>query len=198
VPFIHEVDGRMQMVLSGDKSVASYNPDTGKLLWIIDGPTEQFVASVVFNPGADLFFATGGFPEFHMVALQGDGNANVTATKIKWRANKGASYVPSPVSVGDCFFIVSDAGIASCFDAASGKNQWQERLGGDHHASAVTANDLVYFLSDRGVMTVTKAAREFGVVAKNQLEGQFFASPAFSDGQIFLRGDSYLYCLQNQ
>jgi outer membrane protein assembly factor BamB len=37
------------MILSGSKSVTSYDPDTGKQHWIIDGPTEQFVASLVYN-----------------------------------------------------------------------------------------------------------------------------------------------------
>ncbi|MDZ4286640.1 MAG: PQQ-binding-like beta-propeller repeat protein, partial [Prosthecobacter sp.] len=47
VPLIREMAGKMQMVLSGSMCVASYDPDTGKLIWIIDGPTEQFVASLV-------------------------------------------------------------------------------------------------------------------------------------------------------
>jgi len=40
VPFVRELAGRTQMVLSGDKSVASYDPNDGRLDWIIDGPYE--------------------------------------------------------------------------------------------------------------------------------------------------------------
>ena len=57
-PIIREIGGKTQMVLSGDKSVASYDPNTGARHWIMDGPTEQFVASPVYNPGADLLFVT--------------------------------------------------------------------------------------------------------------------------------------------
>src|SRR5438477_1312421 len=59
-PLICEMSGRPQMVLSGDKCVASYNPATGARNWIIDGPTEQFVASPVYSPKHDLVFITGG------------------------------------------------------------------------------------------------------------------------------------------
>jgi outer membrane protein assembly factor BamB len=48
-PIIREIDGRTQMLMSGSKSVTSYDPRTGELHWRMDGPTEQFVASLVFN-----------------------------------------------------------------------------------------------------------------------------------------------------
>jgi outer membrane protein assembly factor BamB len=44
-PLIRTIDGKDQMVLSGSKCVTAYDPASGKLLWIIDGPTDQFVAS---------------------------------------------------------------------------------------------------------------------------------------------------------
>ena len=68
--------------------------------WIIDGPTEQFVASIVYNQKLDLLFLTAGFPELHMMAIRPDGSGNVTDTHIAWRTKKGASYVPSPVGGG--------------------------------------------------------------------------------------------------
>ena len=48
-PLLREIGGRQQMVLSGNICVASYDPDNGKRLWVIDGPTEQFVASPVYS-----------------------------------------------------------------------------------------------------------------------------------------------------
>jgi outer membrane protein assembly factor BamB len=197
VPTVFELSGRTQMVLSGDKSVASYDPNNGKLHWILDGPTEQFVASIVYNQKADLLFVTGGYPDLHILGLKHDGKGKIGREKIAWRSNKGVSYVPSPVSVGDWFFIVSDGGIASCYDARSGKIEWQERLAGGHHASLVTAEERVYFLGDNGECTIVQAAKEFNVLAKNVLQEKFFASPAISQGQIFLRGDKHLYCIQS-
>jgi outer membrane protein assembly factor BamB len=188
VPLIRDLDGRTQMVLSGDQSVASYDPNNGKLHWIIDGPTDQFVASPVYNDKAGLLFITGGYPEHHILALTPKG-------KIVWRTHRGVAYVPSPIAVGEFFFVVSDSGVAHCFEAATGKILWIERMG-EHHASLVSANGLVYFLNDNGVMNVVRASRQFTPLAKNDLGGQTFASPAISDGQLFLRTDKHLFCIR--
>lgn len=187
VPLIRDLAGRTQMVLSGDKSVASYDPNDGQLHWLIDGPTEQFVASPVYNEKADLLFITGGYPEHHILGLTPQG-------KIKWRTNRGVAYVPSPISVGDFFFVVSDSGVAHCFEAATGKILWAERLG-EHHASLVAANGLVYFLNDDGEMNVVRAAREFTPVAKNSIGEKTLASPAISNGRLFLRSDQHVFCI---
>jgi len=194
VPIIRELAGRTQMILSGDKCVASYDPNNGRLHWMIDGPTEQYVASLVYSERADLLFMTGGFPDHHLLAIKPDGLGNVTHSKIVWRTNKGVAYVPSPIVEGDYLLIVSDSGVAHCFEAATGKLLWQERLG-EHHASLVSAQGLVYFLNDDGVMNVVRPGTEFTRVARNELGEKTFASPAISRGQIFLRGDKSLYCI---
>ena len=194
-PLIRDIGGRTQMILSGDKCVASYDPNDGSRHWIIDGPTDQFVASIVHNPKADLLFVTGGYPELHILGVRPDGHGNITPTHLAWRTTKGVSYVPSPIAAGDWFFVVSDSGTASCFEAATGTILWQERLGGEHHASLVSANGLLYFLSDEGVMTVVQAGPQFQLIARSEIGERCFASPALSEGQIFLRGDRHLYCI---
>ena len=194
VPLIRELAGRTQMVLSGDKCVASYDPNNGRLHWLIDGPTEQYVASLVYSERAGLLFMTGGFPDHHLLAIKPDGLGNVTHTKIVWRTNKGVSYVPSPIVEGDYLLIVSDSGVAHCFEAATGKLFWQERLG-EHHASLTSANGLVYFLNDEGVMNVVRPGSEFDRLAHNELGEKTFASPAISQGRLFFRGEKHLFCI---
>jgi hypothetical protein len=195
-PAIYTLSERNQMVLSGDKSVASYDPDTGKLHWYLNGPTDQFVASLVYNPKADLLFMTGGFPEHHLMGLRHDGHGTIGEAQIAWHHTKASmvSYVPSPISVGDYFLIVSDPGFANCLDAKTGELLWQEKLG-SHHASLVTAQGLVYFIADNGTTTVVRPGASFEAVAKNELADTVFASPAISRGQIFLRGEKTLYCI---
>ena len=195
VPLIRRLAGRTQMILSGDKCVASYDPENGRRHWVIDGPTDQFVASVVYNAKADLLFVTGGYPDHHILAIKPDGSGNITGSdKIVWRTNRGVAYVPSPIAEGDYFLVVSDSGVAHCFEAKTGRIAWQERLG-EHHASLVSANGLVYFLNDAGVMTVVKPGPQFLRVAKNDLGERTFASPAISQGQLILRGNKHLFCI---
>ena len=192
-PIIRQIDGRWQMILSGSKCVASYDPHDGSRHWIIDGPTEQFVASMVYN--GDLLVLTAGFPDHHILAIKPDGEGNVTDTHVIWRTTKNCSYVPSPIVAGDYFLVVSDEGIGSCYRAATGKRVWYERLGPHFSASLVTAGGLVFFLSDEGVTTVVKPADKYKEVAKNPLGEACYASPAISQGQVYLRGVRHLYAI---
>jgi outer membrane protein assembly factor BamB len=193
-PIIREIDGRTQMVLSGSLCVASYDPHDGSRHWIIDGPTEQYVASLVYN--GELFFVTTGFPEFHMLTIRPDGSGNVTDSHVVWHHNDGA-YVPSPIASqdGKYFLLVSDKGIASCLNASTGDRYWKERIGPHYSASLVGADGLVHFLSDKGITTVVRPGPQFEVVATNELGEECYASPAINGGQILIRAQDHLYCI---
>ena len=194
-PAIFQAAGKMQLVVSGAKCVASYDPDTGRQHWLIDGPTEQYCASLVFTDG--LFMMTGGFPELHIIGIRPDGTGNVTDTHVAWHIESRtiASYVPSPIAEGKHFFVVSDAGLATCLEAATGRILWSERLGKHHSASPVSAEGRLYFLDDAGTMHVVRAGSEFEVLARNDLGEECRASPAISGGQIFLRGLRHLFAI---
>ena len=193
-PLIVEAAGRMQMVLTGAETVASYDPDSGKQLWTIDGPTEQFVASMVYSKG--LFFLTAGYPTYHVMGIKPDGTGNVTKSHVVWHVeNGGAGYVPSPVAHGDWLFLVHDNGQATCRDALTGKLRWMERLGKHHSASPVCADGRLYFTDDDGTTWVVKASEKFELLEKSPIEEECYASPALSSGQIFLRGLKHLYCI---
>lgn len=196
VPLIVEAAGKTQMVLTGSKCVASYDPNTGNQHWLIDGPTEQFVASAVYTNAQ--FMITGGYPEHHILAIRPDGTGNVTQTHVNWRSTRNTSYVPSPVAHRGLFFIVSDEGIASCYDPVSGKMLWNERLSKHVSASMFAAGEHVYVLDDYGTTYVLKASRAFELVAKNALKEECSATPAMSDGQLLIRGAKHLYCVGNK
>jgi outer membrane protein assembly factor BamB len=196
VPLIVEAAGKTQMVLTGSKCVASYDPGNGKQLWLIDGPTEQFVASAVYTD--DMFIITGGYPDHHILGIKPDGEGNVTNSHIKWRTTRNTSYVPSPIAYRGLFYIVSDEGFASCYEPTSGKMLWNERLCKHTSASLTAAGDYVYFLDDFGTTYVVKAGRALEVVAKNALKEECYASPALSNGQIFIRAAQHLYCIANK
>ena len=189
-PLIVEAGGRTQMVLSGAETITSYDPDTGSQLWQIVGPTEQFVASPVFENG--LFFLTAGFPEYHNLAFDPQGNVVWHEKKTQ---SKKAAYVPSPVAVPGHFFMISDLGWLSCFEAKTGTRTFMEKLGTHHSASPVRAGGHVYVTDDDGITYVLKAAGQFEKVAENKLGEPCYASPAVSRGQLFLRTDHHLWCI---
>ena len=192
-PIIRTLAGREQLLLSGSKCVASYDPNSGKPLWLVDGPTEQFVASLVVTDG--VVFVTGGFPTLHLEAINPDGNGNVTRSKVLWHEQRLASYVPSPIAAGDYFFVVSDGGVASCWHATTGKMMWKHRLGAHHSASPIRADGGLYFPADNGDTFVLQAAPKFELISQNPLGEEVRASPAVCDGQLFIRTLHHLYCI---
>jgi outer membrane protein assembly factor BamB len=191
-PVVYDLAGRKQLVLTGAKSVAGYDPDTGKQLWVIDGPTEQFVSSLVADGG--VLFLTAGYPDHWVMAIDPSGSGNVTRTHVRWSKKNDGGYVPSPVAHAGHFFLVTDEGLASCWEAATGRLCWKERIGKHHSASAVAADGRVYFTDDDGTTFVVRAGPAFEVLARNRLGERCFASPAFADGEVFLRGERHLFC----
>ena len=194
-PIIIEVKGKKQLVLSGSLSVAAYAPESGKPIWIVDGPTEQFVSSPVYVGG--VVFMTYGFPKRGICGIDPTGEGNVTATHMVFnleRMSRGG-YVPSPVVHGERAFVVNDEGIATCSNPRTGDEIWLERLGRSHNASPVTAGGNVYFIDDLGLCRVVRAGDKYEVVSQNDLADEVRASPAIARGQIFIRGSKQLYCI---
>jgi hypothetical protein len=193
-PLIREMGGRTQLVQCGDRCVTSFDPDTGKQLWTVDGPSEEFVATPVFSEKLNLVFISSSWPKRVLFAIRPNGQGNVTQTHIAWRDDKGAPYVPSMMVAGEYLLSVNNGGVAFCYEAATGKVFWEEKLG-RHHASPVLVNGLVFFINDDGQINVIKPGTSFERVTKYELGESCYASPAISDGQVFLRGFSHLYCI---
>jgi outer membrane protein assembly factor BamB len=193
-PFIREMAGHVQLIQCGDRCVASFDPDDGKLLWTVDGPSEEFVATPTYGEKTGLVYISSSWPERHLLAIRPDGHENVTQSHVIWRDSKGAPYIPSLMVVGDFLLSINSPGVAFCYEAATGKVLWQERLG-RHHASPVLIDGLVYFINDQGEIDVVKPGATFDRVGKYGLGEPCYASPAISNGQVFLRGFQHLFCI---
>jgi len=193
-PLIREMAGRTQLIQCGDRCVTSFDPDTGEQLWTVDGPSEEFVATPVYSEKAGLVFISSSWPKRVLLAIRPDGRGNVTQTHIAWQDTKGAPYVPSMIVAGDFLLSVNSGGTAFCYEAATGEVLWQEKLE-RHHASPVLVGGLVFFINDNGQVNVIKPGSQFECVATYELGEQCYASPAISDGQIYLRGFKHLFCI---
>ena len=120
----------------------------------------------------------------------------MTETHVRWRNTCGAPFVPSGILVGERYYLVDDAGIATCLNAADGKRVWQKRLSCAFTASPVAGNEKVYFTNERGETTVIVAAkRGYKRLALNSVGEPVFASPAISQGCIFMRTNRHLICI---
>jgi len=200
-------NGGEELVIGVPYEVWGLNPATGKLNWYAETGLDGNVApSPVAADGVVYIF--GGYRNTGSVAIRPGGKGDVTDTHVLW-SGKDASYVPSPVIHKGKLYWVSDQGIAFCADAKTGETIYRERLprtggrggGKPFYASVVLAGDKLICVSRRGGTCVLAAEPEFEQLAHNELasdESDFNASPAISEGQVFLRSNRFLYCIEDE
>ena len=193
-PIFREMAGKMQMIFGGNKQITSYNPDDGSSYWFVNGPSEDFCSTPVYNEKSGLVLMSSAWPQRVLMAINPDGSGDVTESKVVWQTKEGAFYVPSPVCTDDYLFSTMTNGRVHCIDIATGQTLWKEDLG-KQYASPVLADELVYMPNDEGVITVIKPGATFEAVATNAIGERMNASAAISNGRIFLRGDKHLFCI---
>ena len=193
-PLFREMAGKMQMIFLGNKEVASLNPDNGSKYWSVDGPSLDFCASPLYNEKSGLVLISSAWPQRYILAIKPDGSGNVTESHVVWRSREGAYYVPSPVCTDEYLFSTMTNGSVHCIEIATGNILWVENLG-RQYPSAVLADGLVYMPNDEGVITVIKPGPVFEAISRNPIGELMNASPAISNGRIYLRGDKHLFCI---
>ena len=195
-PILLPVDGRDQLFLIGCNLVSSFDPLSGTRLWEVEGATTECVTSTVTD--GKRIFTSGGYPRSHVSAMRADGSG-----KVVWENNTRV-YVPSMLVRDEFLYAVSDAGIAVCWEAATGKQAWKGRLGGTFSASPVLVGEHIYATNESGRTFIFRASPEsFELVAENHLGDEVFATPALCGNHIYMRvaentdgrRQEMLYCL---
>ena len=197
-PAIVEVDGKPQLVSAAGDVINAFDPDTGKPIWSVSTGGEGVTPSPVFGDG--VVYSSSGFPTgvpyAAIRAHRMGGTGDVSERNLLWEQKKGVPMLPSFVLANGVLFMVKENGIAQAVDAKTGDVVWTERVEGTYSASPVVAEGRVYFLNEQGSTTVIEAAREYKEIATNTLnDGPCQASPAVSQGQIFIRTAKNLYCI---
>ena len=187
-----------EIVITGADCVTGHDPATGKELWRANGlnpdnnPFHRIVASpIIFN---DIIYAPARVRP--LLAFKAGGRGDISTSHLLWSTANGPD-VPTPVTDGKYFYIVNDRGIMWCLDAKTGTEIYgQQRLKpGTYSGSLVLADDKLYITNEEGLTTVIKAGPKFEVIAENPLNDYCLSSPAISDGQIFIRTATNLYCI---
>jgi outer membrane protein assembly factor BamB len=117
----------------------------------------------------------------------------------QWRVPRITPDVPSPLVHDGLVYLCREMGVLICLDAKTGKQLYEERLPGArrprYRASPVYADGKIYCMSRDGAISVVKAGPQFKLLASNQLADEIAASPAISNGRIYLRGFQALYAI---
>ena len=193
-PRIVDLDGTPVLVSLGSMAMYGYDPKTGKELWRLDDRS-GFSSSTVPAAGHGLVFFPTGFPTGEVAAVRLSSPGDVKTPRVEWRYTRNAPQKPSLLLAGDLLFMVNDVGIATALEATTGAMLWRARVGGTHSASPLWADGRVYFFDEQGTTKVIESGRRFRVLAENQLDEGFMASPAAAYGTLFLRTRTHLYAI---
>lgn len=190
-PVVARVDGHDVLISLGSMAMYAYDPKTGKELWRVEFIGSHSGACRPVVQHGLIYAATGAGAQ--LWAVRPGGTGVVTDTHVVWKQTRAVPRRPSVLVVGESLFMVDDSGVAACLEARSGEEVWRKRLGGNFSASPIAADGRIYFFDEDGKTTVLKASREFEILAVNQLEDGFMASPAVSGNALFVRTRSHLY-----
>ena len=195
-PILAEINGKVQVLLSGGKQICSLDPDDGSENWKLDASWVVTCGTLVWSD--DMVFASGGFPAGRTYGVKSDGS------KILWQ-NQIKCYEQSLLYHDGYVYAHTDNGIAVCWRGTDGKEMWKERISERGvSASPILVGEKIYMTDEKGNTTVLAAnPNKLEKLAQNKLGDESFATPAFVDNRIYTRVSTrdgrvrqgWLYCL---
>ena len=192
------IDGRRrnELVVNGTGGeaglVLAYDPDGGNELWRVRGTTESVTPTILIGDG--LVYSASG-RNGPVMAIRPGGSGDVTETRVNWKAARGGPYIPSGLAYRNRLYLLSDGGVITCYNAGDGTTIWKRRLRGPFTASLVAADGRLYATSERGTVYVIAAGDVCQQLGQNELGDRCLATPAVVGKEIFIRTESYLYCM---
>ncbi len=185
-PVLVNTGSRMELILTTNPNVSSYNPDTGKELWKIACLSGEVGPSAGYADG--MVFAANEYAK--LVGIKaGD------SPQIVWEADEFLPEVSSPLAVNGLLYIATSYGVFACYDAKTGTKLWSEEYGDSFYSSPIYADGKVYLTNTAGKTYIVKTTRDYQLVGTPEIGERSVCSPVFMDGMAYLRGINQLYCI---
>lgn len=200
-PLAIQHGGRTEIIVPASNKVRSYDAGTGKIVWESAGLGSNVIPVPVTHNG--MVFVMSGHRDPKLMAIKLGKQGDLTGSDaIAWSHTRGVSYTASPVLHDNKLYVVTDNGMVSAFNAATGEPYYtQARLpkASNLKASLVGANGKLYVATEDGDVVVLKMGEKFEVLAINTLEDQvFIATPVIAGGEIYLRGQNTLFAISEK
>ncbi|MET0556079.1 MAG: PQQ-binding-like beta-propeller repeat protein [Vicinamibacteria bacterium] len=203
-PTVYEGPPRDELVTQATKFIRGYDPATGKELWRLGPNSEITTPTPIVAHG--MVYVTNGYGGIQPIyAIKPGGSGDLTLSgeatsspHVAWSTKRGGPYTPTPVVYEDLLYIVTNNGVLSAYDAKTGERAYQERVagkGGAFSASLVAADGKIYLTGEDGDVFVVKAGRKPEWLATNPMGEVLMATPAISDGVLYVRGMSHLFAI---
>ena len=193
-PVLVSAANRMELVTNGTELAIAYDPATGKELWRTTGVESNAIHTPLVGKG--LVIVTAGFPEKKVIAIRT--GVVPPEKRVAWTHTKGTGYVVSNMLYGDYVYLLTDNGIVTCLDAATGLVQYE---GGRPPASAhfmgspVAFGGLIAMTSEEGETFMLKAGPKHEIVRTNTIDEPVYSSLAIANGRIYIRGEKHLFAI---
>jgi outer membrane protein assembly factor BamB len=203
-PVLYRDADREYLLTHGADYIVAHDLKDGSEIWRCGGlnpkgnynPTLRFVASPLAVPGLIVVPSAKNGP---VLAIRPEAQGDVTASEswLKWVRESNTPDVPSPLLVDGLVYLCRENGNLICLDAKTGEEFYQEPTERDRHrASPVYADGKIYLTGRKGVVNVVQTGKEFKILARNDMGEQISASPAISNGTIYLRTFDALYAIR--
>ena len=192
-PSIVEFQDQVQLISPSAKAAYAYDARTGEELWQVRHRGHSSAARTLQADGVVGINVGYIGSKAEMWGVRLGGRGDVTETHVLWKYVRGAPKRASPVLIDGQAYMVSNEGVVSCIDFKTGRELWKGRIGGNHSASIVYTANRIYFFSEEGVATIIRPGDRLEILATNQLDSGFMASPAIAGRDFFLRTKTHLY-----
>ena len=195
-PHLVDVRGKQELVVSVKGQVLAYDPTTGEKLWNCEGVPDYVCPSIVSQAG--VVYLIGGRSSL-AIAIKAGGRGDVTDSHRLWKEKSGANVVSPVIYDGHLYWVSDRNKIAYCLRLKDGKQMYAERFPDQPYASALAGDGKIYVVTRSAGTYVLAAKPEFEQLAHNRLNdtSTFNASPIVANGNLYLRSDKYLYCIDN-
>ena len=191
-PILAETETGDELITCAAPWVISYDPGNGIELWRARGLSGDVGASPVYAD--EVVYVTTQYAT--AMAVRTGGVGDVTETNVLWTNEDGAlSDAASPACDGKLFLQVHSSGVLTCHDVGSGEVLWEKELEGPFWASPTLVGRLVYLPSENCTTYMFELAREYREVSSATLGEAVFATPAFADLEIYIRGEKHLFAI---
>ena len=197
-PTYFPAGGRDELIVIGGNFVRGYRATSGEELWRFADQAEVKTPTP-FVAGERVILA-GGYRGRPLLALKAGGSGDLSEREghsgaLLWRSERGGPYTSTPVVYGDHVYAVTDTGVLTVYDLASGQQLSRQRTSDTYSASLVAGDGKVYLTGEGGTVTVLAAGAEPKVLAENAMNEPCFATPAIAGGSLYLRCRGHLYAI---
>ena len=198
-PITHaHADGTVELLLtSHSHGVSSLDARTGAARWEAPAYDKRMVASPIV--AGDVVIGScgsGAGTANFLTAIKLGGKGNVAKTHAAYTLRRGTPYVPTPLYLDGRLYLISDAGIASAIEAATGREIWSERLPrAEFFGSPVLIEGKIYAPTTKGEMVVLATGDTFRELGRSPLGEGTHSTPCVDGGRIYVKTFSHLVCV---